>query len=284
MELDPTKTYEYKFVVDGIWLIDSTRSRRSDEIGNVNNYLAVNSDEGTLYLFNVCLVERIAIESSDNSKDQDEIQSNIGQDPTETQLDLIDADKNEAIEDTTFLIDTEVINFLDLISDETRLKSLRESASSSDDQPSDPRILRKATSFHHVGKRNSSECPKGTVKKRVSWIDEIEPRILRKQPSWILGEGIDTLLVTEEIVDSSDEEEEFGEEWKIWEETASPGIFIDVNFVDTNVKEGSQDKTIVEEATLSPESNAVIDAMDTIEIVDSSEEILIAVCSLKSYL
>jgi hypothetical protein len=57
-------------------------------------------------------------------------------------------------------------------------------------------------------------------KKHVSWRDQAEKHELRKRPSWILGEGVDTLLVTEEIIDSDDQEGEElnfgGDDWKVW--------------------------------------------------------------------
>jgi hypothetical protein len=44
--LNPRMTYEYKFVVDGIWLIDTSRCQKIDQVGNINNYLDIDSNEG----------------------------------------------------------------------------------------------------------------------------------------------------------------------------------------------------------------------------------------------
>jgi hypothetical protein len=49
--LDPRSSYAYKFVVDGIWLIDVEKAVEIDEVGNINNFLAVDSDEGMLSQF-----------------------------------------------------------------------------------------------------------------------------------------------------------------------------------------------------------------------------------------
>lgn len=46
IKLDPSKEHQYKFVVDGIWMIDESKDRMMDLSGNINNYLCPNSSQG----------------------------------------------------------------------------------------------------------------------------------------------------------------------------------------------------------------------------------------------
>ncbi|KAJ3214050.1 hypothetical protein HK099_007058, partial [Clydaea vesicula] len=97
--------------------------------------------------------------------------------------------------------------------------------------PSRRIILKKSFSDQNgrITKRKSADLK--NLKKRVSWLDQLETKesstlrrkssqVLKKKPSWVLGEGEDALIVTEELVetDPSDEESPLfeTENWKTW--------------------------------------------------------------------
>ncbi|KAL3900043.1 MAG: hypothetical protein SGCHY_001616 [Lobulomycetales sp.] len=278
--LDPARTYEYKFVVDGIWIADSSRTRKCDEMGNINNFLKVDSTEGCIGVSNACIVQKIALSdhslnpeeehkhqryqfvendgsSSDSSVDGDNQEckdlidakedkeaatdDKLDEAATDDKLDeagsqddvaltrkTIDSSAEEevALDDAlqidqceltpiTTAIDLELSDIPEQLDDEAiyafRKSGLVRSTSVFD------LVHRPVTSGNRILKQKSADFT-NSMRKSVSWKDQQLKtyKKLKKQPSWLLEHGKDSLLVTEEIVESDEEEESFGDEWKVW--------------------------------------------------------------------